>query len=151
MDNKKIVNASPTDFDGIHFKSRLEVLVYKTLKEAGLNPQYEPTTIVIWEGFRPTVPFYDKAKTGKMMLKMSKLIDIKYSPDFVVEYGKVRAYIEAKGFENDVFYIKNKLFRAWLEKQKDCLPLYFEVWSKKQTLQIIDIIKNYESQVTGNS
>ena len=35
--NKKVINASPTEYNGIKFKSRLEVSCYKLLTEAGLN------------------------------------------------------------------------------------------------------------------
>ena len=51
--------------------------------------------------------------------------------------------IEAKGMENDVFYIKKKLFRKYLESWGKPV-LYFELRSKKQLLQAIEIIKNYE-------
>ena len=57
-------------------------------------------------------------------------------------------YIEDKGIENDVFYIKKKLFIKYLD---DCYinngqkSIYFEVYTKKQLLQAIDIIKDYDS------
>jgi hypothetical protein len=44
--------------------------------------------------------------------------------------------------ENDVFYIKKKLFRKYLESWGRSV-LYFELHSKKQLLQAIDIIKSY--------
>ncbi len=125
-ENKKILNASRREFDGIKFKSELEVMIYKTLKELGFNPLYEPTTYTLWRGFRPTVPFYDKNKKTKLLkLNLKKLIDIKYTPDFIFLYNNVVIVIEAKGMENDVFYIKKKLFRAYLE------DLYRETGQKK--------------------
>ena len=49
--------------------------------------------------------------------------------------------IEAKGLENELFPIKRKMFRGWLER--NCPnSLYFEVFSKKHVEQAIDIIKN---------
>ena len=59
----------------------------------------------------------------------------------------IRVFIEVKGIENDVFYIKKKLFRAYLEKckkEKGLNLLYFEIFTKRQLLQAIEIIKNYE-------
>ena len=47
--------------------------------------------------------------------------------------------------ENDVFYIKKKLFRAYLEdlyKETGQKSMYFEIHSKKQLLECIKLIKN---------
>ena len=41
MENKKIKNATPREYDGIHFKSLLEVSIYKHLIAAGFHPKYE--------------------------------------------------------------------------------------------------------------
>jgi hypothetical protein len=146
-ENKKILNASRREFDGIKFKSELEVMIYKTLKESGFNPFYEPTTYTLWRGFRPTVPFYDKDKKTKLLkLNLKKVIDIKHTPDFVFLYNNVVIVIEAKGMENDVFYIKKKLFRAYLEdlyRETGQKSMYFEIFTKKQLLEAIEIIKGY--------
>lgn len=147
MENKKIRGATTNEYNGIKFKSQLETMIYKTLIEHGFEPHYEPTTFTIWKGFRPTLPFYDKDKKTKMLkLNMTKLIDIKYSPDFIFIYNNIPVIVEAKGMENDVFYIKKKLFRQYLEnlyKETGQKALYFEIYTKKQLLQAIDIIKNY--------
>lgn len=144
--NKKIKNATPLEYNGIKFKSRLEVMIYKTLLQEGFNPQYEPTTYIIWQGFKPIIPFYDKDIHTKLLkLNDKKVIDIKYTPDFIFHYNQTLVVIEAKGMENDVFYIKKKLFRAYLEDmylQAGIKSMYFEVYTKKQLLQAIEIIKN---------
>lgn len=141
QENKKIKNAHPLEYEGILFKSQLEKMTFITLKEAGFPVQYEPQKIVIFKGFKPTTPFYDKNKATRMLkLQMNKLIDITYTPDFMFEYNGHLIIIEAKGFTNDTFPIKKKLFRAWLEKHPECI--YFEVYSKKQVLQAIEIIKS---------
>ena len=72
-----------------------------------------------------------------------KIIDITYTPDFCFDYNDIFVIMEAKGMENDVFYIKKKLFRKYLESWGRPV-LYFELHSKKQLLQAIDIIKSYE-------
>ena len=57
---------------------------------------------------------------------------------FYFKYGNLDVYIEAKGIENDVFYLKKKLFRKYLDdiftrtKQHS---IYFEIYTKKQLLQ----------------
>ena len=46
--NKKIKNATPEEYNNIKFKSKLEVMAYKTLVQAGFEPKYEPYTYIIW-------------------------------------------------------------------------------------------------------
>ena len=150
-ENKKIKNAQPLEYRGIKFKSQLEKMTYITLKESGLPAQYEPKKFILWEGFRPTVPFYNKDKvTRGLKLEKKKLLPLTYTPDFVFDYAGHLIVIEAKGLENDTFPIKKKLFRAWLEK--NCpKSIYFEVYTKKQVLQAIDIIKSLKSTRNGHS
>ena len=111
-ENKKIKNASPLEYDDIFFKSKLEKMIYQTLREQGFPVEYKPHKFVIWQGVRPTVPFYDKDKTTRMLkLESKKIIDITYTPDFVFKYNDFLVIIEAKGMENDRFYLKKKMFR----------------------------------------
>lgn len=141
-ENKKIKNASPLEYDGISFKSELEKMVYQTLKEQGFSVEYEPYKFVLWQGFRPTVPFYNKDKYTRMLkLESKKIIDITYTPDFVFTYNGFLVVIEAKGMENDCFYLKKKMFRKWLEDNHP-KSIYFEIYTKKQLLQAINIIKD---------
>lgn len=145
MTNHKVKNATPLEYNNIQFKSRLEVMIYTTLLQEGFNVQYEPTKYIIWEGFKPNVSFYNKDKKTRMLkLDNKRLIDITYTPDFVFEYKDTTIVIEAKGFENDTFPIKKKLFRKWLEKQNSQgnKYIFFEIFTKKQLMQAIDIIKN---------
>lgn len=150
MANKKIKNTNKKVFNGIHFKSQLEVMVYKTLLQEGFNVQYEAQPYVLWKGFKPILPFFDQNKKTRLLeLKNTKIIDIKYTPDFSFVYKNKLIFIEAKGKENDVFYIKKKLFRAYLEnkyfnKELQQFPMYFEIYTKKQLLQAIEIIKSYD-------
>lgn len=143
QENRKVKNAHPLEYEGILFKSQLEKMTFITLKEAGFPVEYEPQKIVVFKGFKPTTPFYDKNKATRMLkLQMNKLIDITYTPDFMFEYNGHLIIIEAKGFTNDTFPIKKKLFRAWLENHPE--SIYFEVYSKKQVLQAIEIIKKLD-------
>lgn len=143
-ENKKIINASPLEYDGIFFKSKLEKMAYQTLKEQGFPVLYEPKKFIIWEGFRPNVPFYNK-DTSTRMLKMDskKVIDISYTPDLMFEYNNHLIIIEMKGFENNTYPLKKKIFRKWLESNYPN-SIYFEIFTKKQLLQAIDIIKNLD-------
>ncbi len=141
-ENKKIINASPLEYDGIFFKSKLEKMAYQTLKEQGFPVLYEPKKFIIWEGFRPNVPFYNKdASTRMLKMDSKKIIDISYTPDLMFEYNNHLIIIEMKGFENNTYPLKKKIFRKWLESNYPN-SIYFEIFTKKQLLQAIDIIKN---------
>lgn len=155
--NKKIRGATKTNSLGITFKSQLEKSLYKTLLELGFNPKYEPKTFVVWEGFTAITPFYDREtdtqrdkrdpKSSKILVEKSHIVQpIRYTPDIYFEYKRIDVWIEAKGIENDVFYIKKKLFRKYLDGVLSTTgkkSLYFEVYTKKQLLQAIDIVKSY--------
>lgn len=141
-ENKKIINASPLEYDGISFKSKLEKMAYQTLKEQGFPVLYEPKKFIIWEGFRPNVPFYNRdASTRMLKMDSKKVIDISYTPDLMFEYNNHHIIIEMKGFENNTYPLKKKIFRKWLESNYPN-SIYFEIFTKKQLLQAIDIIKN---------
>ena len=163
MTNKKIRNATKSNSNSIEFKSKLEKSVYDTLLQLGFNPQYEPTTFTLWEGFTPITPYYDKETqkhrekrlsegnskdTHNILIKKdSKIVGIRYTPDFYFNYNGLNVYIEAKGKENDVFYIKKKLFIKYLDNlyiNEGERSIYFEVYTKKQLLQAVEIIKSYE-------
>lgn len=163
MTNKKIRNATQSSSKGITFKSQLEKSIYNTLLQQGFEPQYEPTTFTLWEGFEPITPYYDKetdkqkikrlsdgidTRTSKILTqKTGKIVGIRYTPDFYFKYKDLNVYIEAKGIENDVFYIKKKMFIKYLDNlciEKGERSIYFEVYTKKQLLQAVEIIKSYE-------
>lgn len=145
---QKIRNATPTEYNNIKFKSKLEVMAYKTLLSEGLSPVYEGEKVLLIKGLKPTVPFYNYNKgLCSLTEDLNKLRDITYTPDFKIVYKDCIAYIEMKSIENDVFPIKKKLFRMILEKRKKLDPnivfLYFELRNKKQVLECIKVIKDY--------
>ncbi len=163
QENKKIKNATSCNVDSIKFKSQLEKSVYNTLNQLGFNPLYEPKTFILIDKFNPITPFYDqesdtqynKRKAGgdktprKLVKKDGVVQSIKYTPDFYFKHGVLNVYIEVKGFENDCFYLKKKLFRRYLDAQSEH-SIYFEVYTKKQLLQAVEIIKEYE-QILSNA
>lgn len=160
--NKKIRNATNCSFNSLTFKSQLEKSVYNTLLQEGFKPLYEPVTFTLWDGFKPITPYYNKETDkqrekrleegintcpSKILVKnTNKVVGIRYTPDFVFEYKGINIYIEAKGIENDVFYIKKKLFLKYLDNlyvNEGIKSMYFEVYTKKQLLQALEIIKDY--------
>lgn len=144
MENKKIKGTTQEMCDNIKFKSKIEASVYKHLLQAGFNPVYEGRTFTLWEGFKPTVPYY--TMSGKHnKLNNTKLRDITYTPDFTFMYDNKLIIIEVKGFTNDVFPYKFKMFRKILEEKSYANnTLVFEIFSIKQLKECIKIIKEYD-------
>lgn len=158
-ENKKIRNAHPKEYNGIKFKSQLEVMTYKTLLQAEMNPQYEKQTFILFDGFIPSVPFYTKNSFKRKNHNIEvlspatvkdkrPLTGITYTPDFTFDYNDKHIIVECKGMVNDVFPYKFKMFRALLEqsKDKDNIELW-EIYTKKQLLECIEHLKQ---ETNGN-
>lgn len=147
--NKKIIGATSTEYKGIKFKSILECSCYKKLEAANLDFSYESEKITLWEGFKPnTISIYapKKLKAGKynkqLELQNRTLLNITYTPDFIVKKGNYKIYFDVKGKENDVYPIKKKMFLKKLEQQRGTTKyIFFEPHSVRQMLQAIEIIK----------
>ena len=88
----------------------MELLVYKTLVDKGYHPAYEPFTFDIIPGFKPTIQFYVDGK-----IQTSKVRAITYTPDFMFNHNNFLVFVEVKGWENDTYSLKKKLFRKYLE------------------------------------
>ena len=142
--NNKVKNAQIIVYNEITFKSKLDLMAYKLLEEKGFNPQYEQNTFIIWQGFKPVVPFFTKNKAKQIINNNKKLINITYTPDIYFEYQGYKVIIEMKGFTNDVYPIKVKLFRKYIEQLQDSNNyLLFELYTKQQLLTAIQIIEEY--------
>ena len=160
--NKKIRNATASKVKGITFKSQAEKMVYNTLVSKGITPEYEKYTFELWDGFIPKTPFYDQEtdrqhelrgrQTPKMLVqKKDKVVGVRYTPDFYFKKGDLDVWIEVKGFENDVFYIKKKMFRKFLDDRlsnEGIHSIFFEIYSKRQLLQALEIIDSYVNSCT---
>lgn len=159
-ENKKIKNAHPKEYNGIKFRSQLEVMTYKTLIEYGFTPKYEEKTFILWDGFIPSISFYTKNKfkrknhnieivSNSTCKDKRPLTAITYTPDFIFDYKDKHIIVEVKGLQNDVFPYKFKLFRWCLEKQnnKDNIEVW-EIFSKKQ---LIECIEHLKQETNGNT
>lgn len=150
MENRKIKNATPKEYNGIKFKSLLEVSIYKNLLASGFYPKYEQVKFTMLQGFYPKIPFYGIDKQSKdLRLYEEKIRSITYTPDFTFLYKGLFVIIEAKGIENDTYPLKKKLFRKWME---DNLPegIFFEIRTIKQLKQAIKIIEEYAKSYSKN-
>lgn len=136
-ENRKIKNATITEYDGITFKSKVEASVYKHLVSAGFKVQYEPTTFVLFNGYKPELTNYYAPDSHKVLeCQTGKIRNVTYTPDFVVND---KYLIEVKGMQNDVYPVKQKFFRKLLDQTP---YIFFEVHTMAQLLQAINIIKD---------
>lgn len=120
--NKKVRNATPTEYDGIKFRSKLEVYTYKKLRESNIYTEYEQNRYEIIPAF---------TFMGKKIRAMT------YLPDFVGE----DYILECKGYPNDAFPIKEKLFKYYLFLTNSNKK-YYVLHSQKE---VDEFIKEYES------
>lgn len=146
-ENKKVRNATHQVFDGIEFKSKLEVSCYKILKEAEIPFEYESMKILLHKGFHlaDNVHFYKPKKKclGNALHQWSrKILDITYTPDFVVKSKTYLILIDVKGYRNDVYGYKLKLLLNILSKQnKDRQYYFYEPHTVTQMRQMANDIK----------
>jgi hypothetical protein len=145
--NKKVRNAVSKVYKGIKFRSKLELFTYRKLEEAGIKSLYEERKYVLMEGFRfeqdSIEPSNKRATKGEYINNSDKVRDITYTPDFVDPNGKW--IIEVKGFANDVFPLKWKLFKNYLQKLGDPPVLYLPK-NQKQVLETIELINQLGSK-----
>ena len=124
--NKKIKNATPIEADGIKFRSKLELYTYKKLKEANIMTEYEQHRYELL----PAFVFH-----GKKVRAMT------YLPDFV---GK-GFIIECKGFSNDAFPLRKKLFEFWLSVHEPETQ-YHIVRTQKEVDQLVETLKRLNDE-----
>lgn len=136
VENKKIRNATVCKENNLVFRSKQEKSVYNYLVSVGITPEYEPMKFTIWNVEKFTVPFYDRygGIFGKITRKPTA---IHYTPDFVFNIGGKTVYLEVKGFANDVFPYKAKLFRDYLEQQPDKENLCYAIIYSLKDLKVL--------------
>ena len=151
VENKKIKNAKGVDYNEIHFRSNLEVFCYKKLIELGIDFEYEKIKADLIPAFDliSTRAFYpiESGKNKGTWREVEKVNKKSYTPDFVMNYLNYYIVIECKGFANDDYPTKRKLYLSHLEskfKGSDLHPIFLEPHSQKQINLCIDFIKNLE-------
>lgn len=123
----KVKNATPTEYNGIKFRSKLEVYTYKKLREAGISADYEQHRFELLPAF--------VALSGKKYRAMT------YLPDFV---GK-DFIIECKGFPNDSWPLRKKLFEYALVRNKLKYDFY-EVHTQKEVDALVLNLKKQQHE-----
>ena len=143
--NKKVRNATPLTYNGIAFKSKLEVYCYKKLKEAKLDFTYEGVTFELMPSFtfdNDSFELYKLQGNKYFGPQRPHIRAITYTPDFVGE-GWV---IETKGNPNETFPIKFKLFKRLLMQTHANMDIYVPR-NQKQIDEVIAIIKTKNERI----
>lgn len=135
-------------YKGIKFNSYLEIHMYKLLEKAKLDFTYNERSYEIVEGFHFGLESIERQANGKGDFKdrgNSKVRAITYKPDFIV--GDEDFIIETKGWANDTFPIRWKLFKKFLHDSRseatlmkphtkneceECLNIILEFYGKRK-------------------
>ena len=149
--NNKVRNATPLEYEGIAFKSKLEVTAYKALKEAGYEPEYEKYTYTLQKSSIFSTPCYTPYKDRKKHkevwgLNKYKTLGLRYTPDFRFEISGMEVFVEIKGYSNDRYPYQKKLFLKWLEDNNH-KSIFFEIHNNKQLKQALEILKEWKEKV----
>ena len=126
--NKKVKNATPLEYDGISFKSKLEMYCYKLLKETNIPVEYEVVKFQILDPFT-----YNEENVRGMT----------FTPDFVGD----NFVVECKGFMNDAFPLRWKLFKYHLYKNKLRYDLYLPRNKKDVEKVVHEIVNNLKGRL----
>lgn len=131
-------------FKGIDYKSGLEKNMAMLLDSAGIEFEYEPKTFEIVEAFQFDFDCYERQANGKgdMINRGRKKVQgIKYTPDFI---GK-GFIIETKGYANESFPIRWKLFKKMLtDKVGNITPI--TIYKPQKVSECEEVIKLIKEQ-----
>ena len=114
LGNMKVQGAIKVQYMGIEFKSKLEFYMYKLLEGESLNFTYEKKSFKYFAGLDTNFSSYENCK-GKGYIKVSNRIrSASYKPDFICETDTHYYIIETKGFKTDIFQLRFKFFKSFL-------------------------------------
>lgn len=112
MENKKVRNAKEVEYNGVHYRSKLEASCAKVFNDLGIAVEYEKHS-------------YELIPKRKYLNEVFHAVT--YTPDFVGE----SFIIECKGFPNDRWPIIKKLFIQYIEIN-NINKKFFEVGSVRE-------------------
>ncbi len=149
--NKKIRNAtSVKSSGGIKFRSKLELYTYNKLLENGIKDfKYEEEKFTLMDSFtfpNESIESFETTENGHKVKHFDNITNniraITYLPDFtnVDHTSKTGWIIECKGYSNDAFPLKWKMFKNWLTINGYKVDLY-KPNNQKNVLKCINLIK----------
>ena len=132
------VVAKKVIYNGITFASGLEKYMYKALKAAKIDFQYEGETFELVPGFQFNNACYERQSNGKgdfINRGIKKVLNIKYTPDFIGN----DFIIETKGRANESFPLRWKMFKYLMSLMNDKRALY-KPQNQKECDETVSII-----------
>ena len=140
--NKQITRSTKVQYQGLNFASKLEMHMYKLLKQAMIPVEYERKTFSLVEGFDFTNASYEKTRVKKFLHDRGNknVLPIKYTPDFLDIQDPPRFIIECKGNPNEAFPIRWKLFKRYLINKNIKADLFMPR-NQKDCAEVVKIIK----------
>jgi hypothetical protein len=134
---KSMIKSKKATYNGIEFQSLLEKRMYQLLHEEEIPVEYEEHSFTVFDALvYPQACYEGTAK--KLYNKGSKVRSINYTPDFVDPNGKW--IIETKGYANESFPLRWKLFKRHL-KENNLAYVLFMPRNKTQCLEVLELIK----------
>jgi hypothetical protein len=123
---KKVQNATQVIVGDTTYKSKLEFRMASALEASNISFGYETLKAILVEGFE---------YLGK------KVQPITYKPDFIVTDTTITYIIECKGYANDAWPIRSKLFKKYIADNN--LNYKFIIVKNNQQIQeTVNIILN---------
>jgi hypothetical protein len=114
---KSISQAKKHRYKGVQYRSGLEVKMARVLTELHIPFQYEAVKYELQKGFMFENDAYERQANSKGEYKNrgnKKILPITYTPDFTGE-GWI---IETKGYANESFPMKWKMFKDLIKNDK---------------------------------
>ena len=149
----KIRNAKSLELsNGLKFRSKLELYTYNKLLEAHIDDfNYEKDKFILMEAFEFPNESIEAFETNKKDIGKAKYFDdvdhkirsISYLPDFTcIDHEKKTGWVlEVKGYSNDSFPLKWKMFKNWLVINNYNVDLY-KPNNQQNAIKCIELIKN---------
>lgn len=137
------VVAKKVIYNGITFASGLEKYMYKALKDAKIDFQYEGETFELLPNFQFNNACYERQSNGKgdfINRGIKKVLNIKYTPDFIGS----DFIIETKGRANESFPLRWKMFKYLMSLMNDKRALY-KPQNQKECDKTVEIILSNRS------
>lgn len=144
-------------YNGINFKSTLEKDAYLLFTQWGFKFEYEPTvftmlgeidlvkTNIIKFSKRKQTKKADIVKYGTHRIMPRKANNIKpmsYTPDFIIYNDDALFIVETKGWANDAYPLRKKVFFHYIESVTTRPVYFFELKNKVEIKECCKYIKN---------
>lgn len=149
----KIKNTKSLELsNGLKFRSKLELYTYNKLLESNIKDfNYEKDKFILMEAFEFPNLSIEAFETNKKDIGKARYFDdvdhkirsISYLPDFtnIDHENKTGWVLEVKGYSNDSFPLKWKMFKDYLVKNNYNVDLY-KPNNQQNVLKCIQMIKD---------